>query len=61
MFVVYFIPNTMKRDPLFTCPWGSCGVTLVDFAPEFFGLASLQLGAAFFVDHTDHWPRDPPL
>eukprot|EP00040_Diaphanoeca_grandis_P026381 m.147625 g.147625 ORF g.147625 m.147625 type:complete len:622 (-) comp30550_c0_seq1:77-1942(-) len=48
--------SLLERDPLIVCAWGAtCGITLVDFASEFYGLASLQLGAEFFVKHTNHW------
>ena len=33
------------------------GITLVDFAPELFGLSTLWLGADFFVNNTNHWPQ----
>ena len=51
--------SLLGRDPLITCAWGpTCGVTLVDFAAELYGVAALQLGADFFRKHTDHWPED---
>eukprot|EP01051_Picozoa_sp_SAG22_P002816 SAG22_NODE_129_length_18679_cov_40.656028_15_plen_620_part_00 len=33
------------------------GITLVDFAAELFGLSTLWLGAGFYQNMTDHWPR----
>ena len=52
--------SLLQQDPLITCAWGhECGITAVDFAAEFFGLASLRLGADFFVTHTNHFPNDP--
>lgn len=52
--------SLLQQDPLITCAWGTqCGITEVDFAAEFFGLASLKLGADFFVTHTNHFPNDP--
>ena len=33
------------------------GLTLVDFAAEMFGLSTMWLGADFFPNNTNHWPR----
>jgi hypothetical protein len=51
-------------DPQVLCPSGAapgygdyaCGITLVDFAAELFGLSTLWLGDEFFAENTDHWP-----
>ena len=57
-YEVLWRKSLLGRDELLLCPWGTCGITTVDFAAELFGAATLLLpgGAAFFVTHTDHWP-----
>jgi hypothetical protein len=60
IYEVLWRKSLLQRDPLITCPWGTCGITLVDFAAEFYGLASLQLSGEFFITHTNHFPTDPP-
>ena len=36
--------------------WQGGSITMVDFSSELFGLATLWLGAEFFVNNTDHAP-----
>lgn len=53
--------SLLQQDPIISCSWGpvdvpgSCGITPVDFAAEFFGLAIYQLGAEFYQRYTDHF------
>lgn len=54
--------SVLWRKSLIDPGWSQgYGVTMVDFAAEFYGLATLWLGAEYFQKYTNHWETTPDI